>query len=68
MAHSLAKAEILLAVARIFREFDMELYNTTINDVRVVRDMFNGHPRKGSQGVRVMIKEWKGRPGSKEVS
>lgn len=46
----------------------MKLYDTTIEDVRVVRDMFNGHPRKGSQGVRVMIKEWKGRPGQKEVS
>ncbi|KAE8363103.1 cytochrome P450 [Aspergillus caelatus] len=62
----LAKAEILLVVARVFREFDMELYKTTIDDVRIVRDMFNGHPRKGSQGVRVMVKEWNGRPGSSE--
>lgn len=38
----------------------MELYDTTVDDVRIVRDMFNGHPRKGSQGVRVMIKGWNG--------
>jgi hypothetical protein len=54
---SLARAEILLAIATIFREFEMELFETTIDDVRIVRDMFNGHPRKGSQGVRVMIKD-----------
>ncbi|KAE8309097.1 cytochrome P450 [Aspergillus transmontanensis] len=64
----LAKAEILLVVARVFREFDMELYKTTIDDVRIVRDMFNGHPRKGSQGVRVIVKEWNGRPGLSDYS
>lgn len=46
-----------MAVATIFREFDMKLYETTEDDVRIVRDMFNGHPRKESQGVRVMIQE-----------
>ncbi|CEO59187.1 hypothetical protein PMG11_03870 [Penicillium brasilianum] len=60
----LAKAEILLVIATIFREFEMELYDTTFEDVRVVRDMFNGHPRKGSEGVRALITGWNGRPGS----
>ncbi|KAJ6002330.1 cytochrome P450 [Penicillium canescens] len=64
----LAKAEILLAVATIFREFEMELYKTTIDDVRIARDMFNGHPRKGSSGVRVMIKGWNRRPSSSKNS
>ncbi|CAG8906912.1 unnamed protein product [Penicillium nalgiovense] len=64
----LAKAGILLAVATIFRDFEMELYKTTIDDVRIVRDMFNGYPRKGSQGVRVVIKEWKGRETEREFS
>ncbi|KAB8267314.1 cytochrome P450 [Aspergillus minisclerotigenes] len=64
----LAKAKILLVVARVFREFDIELYKTTIDDIRIVRDIFNGHPRKGSQGVRVMIKKWNGRPGLSEYS
>ncbi|CAG8024629.1 unnamed protein product [Penicillium salamii] len=59
----LARAEILLAIATIFREFEMELHETTVDDVRIVRDMFNGHPRKGSQGVRVMIKGWNGNSG-----
>ncbi|KAJ5170027.1 uncharacterized protein N7500_002810 [Penicillium coprophilum] len=62
----LARAEILLAIATIFREFEMELYETTVDDVRIVRDMFNGHPRKGSKGVRVMIKDVSGHPGHSE--
>ena len=65
---SLAKAEILLVIATIFREFEMELYETTFEDVRVVRDMFNGHPRKGSEGVRALITRWNGRPGSGSTS
>ncbi|KAK4862903.1 hypothetical protein LT330_003036 [Penicillium expansum] len=64
----LARAEILLAIATIFREFEMELYETTVDDVRIVRDMFNGHPRKGSQGVRVMITDWNGRLRQSEDS
>ncbi|KAJ9492516.1 hypothetical protein VN97_g701 [Penicillium thymicola] len=58
----LARAEILLAIATIFREFEMELYEATVDDVRIVRDMLNGHPRKGSQGVRVMVTGWNGHP------
>ena len=46
----------------------MELYETTVDDVRIVRDMFNGHPRKGSRGVRVVIKEWNGHTGQKANS
>jgi hypothetical protein len=65
---SLARAEILLAVATIFREFEMELYDTTVDDVKIVRDMFNGLPRKGSQGVRVMIKDWNGHPEASRAS
>lgn len=65
---SLARAEILLAVATIFREFEMELYETTIDDVRIVRDMFNGHPRKESQGVRVMIQDCNRHPQASEYS
>ncbi|KAJ5206527.1 Cytochrome P450 E-class group I [Penicillium cf. griseofulvum] len=59
----LARAMILLAIATIFREFDLELYETTVDDVRIVRDMFVGHPRKGSQSVRVMVNDRKGHTG-----
>ncbi|OQE14965.1 hypothetical protein PENFLA_c034G07049 [Penicillium flavigenum] len=64
----LARAEILLAIATIFREFEMELYETTVDDVRIVRDMFNGHPRKASQGVRVVIKDCNGHPRQSAAS
>ncbi|KAJ5374407.1 hypothetical protein N7517_006413 [Penicillium concentricum] len=64
----LARAEIILAIATIFREFEMELYETTVDDVRTARDLFVGQPRKGSQGVRVMIKGVNGHPGQSEKS
>ncbi|KAJ5788781.1 hypothetical protein N7457_003771 [Penicillium paradoxum] len=64
----LARAEILLAVATIFRQFEMELHETTVDDVRIIRDMFNGHPRKDSQGVRVMIKDWTKHPQLSKTS
>jgi hypothetical protein len=54
---------ILLGIATIFREFDLELYETTVDDVRIVRDMFVGHPRKESQSVRVMVHDRNGDTG-----
>ncbi|KAJ5692351.1 cytochrome P450 [Penicillium macrosclerotiorum] len=58
----LARAEILMGLSTLFRDFEMELYDTTIEDVRIVRDMFNGHPYEGSKGVQVMIKDYHGPP------
>ncbi|GAD93895.1 benzoate 4-monooxygenase cytochrome P450, putative [Paecilomyces variotii No. 5] len=52
---NLAYAELFLTVAGIFRRFDMELHETTVDDVRLVRDRFFGASRDGSMGVRASI-------------
>lgn len=52
---SLAFAELYMAVATVFRTFDMKLHETTVDDVRLHSDMMLPHPKQGSKGVRVMI-------------
>lgn len=52
----LAKAEILLAVSTLLRRMDLELYETTVEDVAIKHDIFIPFPRMDSKGVRVLIK------------
>lgn len=54
---NLAYAELFLTIAAVFRRFDLELFETTIDDVKIVRDAFVGAPRAGSKGVRVLVKK-----------
>jgi cytochrome P450 len=56
LGRPLAEAEIHLALAAVFRRFDMELYETTRDDIDVAHDFFNPQPRKGSKGLRVTVK------------
>ncbi|KAL8919632.1 MAG: hypothetical protein Q9208_006664 [Pyrenodesmia sp. 3 TL-2023] len=52
----LAQTELYLAVAAVFRRFDLELYDTErLRDVESTRDCFTGEASKGSQGVRVRV-------------
>jgi cytochrome P450 len=53
---NLAKVEIYMCLAAVFRGFDMELFETTRTDVEVAHDFFNPQSRKGSKGVRVHVK------------
>ncbi|KAB8230910.1 cytochrome P450 [Aspergillus alliaceus] len=53
---NLAFAELYLAVATLFRKFDMELRDTTVDDVKLHSDMMLPHPKPDSQGVRVVLK------------
>jgi cytochrome P450 len=53
---NLAHAEIYLTLANVFSQFDLELYETTWDDVEVVHDFFNPSPRLDSKGVRVLVK------------
>ncbi|OJD35002.1 cytochrome p450 [Diplodia corticola] len=55
---NLAYAEMHIALATVLRRFGdrMELFDTTIDDVRVQRDLFIPKPRVGSKGVRVLIR------------
>lgn len=53
---NLAKAEMYLALATIFRRYDMELFETTRRDVDCAHDMFLPMPAQDSKGVRVVFK------------
>ncbi|KID83983.1 benzoate 4-monooxygenase cytochrome P450 [Metarhizium guizhouense ARSEF 977] len=48
---NLAYMELFLTVAHLFRRFDMELYDTEAEDVRIVRDMNMGYTRRGNLRV-----------------
>ncbi|KIX97334.1 uncharacterized protein Z520_06786 [Fonsecaea multimorphosa CBS 102226] len=56
LGRHLAEAEIYLTLAAIFRRFNMEIYQTTREDIDVAHDFFNPQPRKGSKGLRVLVK------------
>ncbi len=53
---SLAYAEMLFGVAVIIRNFDLELFETTWDDVDVAHDFFVALPKLDSNGVRVKVK------------
>ena len=53
---NLAYAEIYLTLAAVFRRFDLELFETTREDVDIVHDFFNPSARLDSKGVRVRVK------------
>jgi hypothetical protein len=54
-ACSLAHAQAYLVIAKVFRRFDFDLYETSQRDVTIVRDCFNGQSYKGSKGVRAHV-------------
>lgn len=49
MGITLAYCEPFLTLAAVFRRFDMELFETTLDDIKMVKDM------SGSKGVRIRI-------------
>jgi hypothetical protein len=54
--NSLVYAELYLTLAALLREFEIELFETTLDDVTYERDYIVGHPMDlSSQGVRVII-------------
>ncbi|CZT53321.1 uncharacterized protein RSE6_14811 [Rhynchosporium secalis] len=53
---NLAYAELFLAVSTLFRRYDMQLYKTNIDSVKLSADNFLPTPKPGTQGVRVLIK------------
>ncbi|PMD45104.1 putative cytochrome P450 [Hyaloscypha variabilis F] len=54
---NLAKAELFLMLATIFRRYDMELYDTIFErDVELKHDMFLPQPSDESRGMRVLFK------------
>ena len=53
---SLAYAELLFAIAMIIRKFDLELFETTWEDVEIVHDFFVALPRLDSKGVQIKVR------------
>ena len=53
---NLAYAELYLTLAAVFRRFDLQLFETTGEDVKVVHDFIFGAPRLDSRGVKVVVK------------
>lgn len=55
---SLANTEMYLAIAAIFRRFELKTFETDRQrDVDSTRDCFTGEASSKSQGVRVVVKE-----------
>lgn len=52
---NLARAEIVLTLATVFRKFDMELHDTTKADVEVARDYFAAYASANGKGLRVLL-------------
>lgn len=52
---SLAYAELYKTVACLFRRFELELYETCVDDVVMSHDFFAPVPRLDTKGVRVRV-------------
>jgi hypothetical protein len=52
---SLAYAELYYTISRFARRFDLELYQTTLDDIRIVRDLGFGLTKNGDLKVRARI-------------
>ncbi|GFF55322.1 trichodiene oxygenase [Aspergillus udagawae] len=57
---NLASAVIYRALAALVLRYDMELFETTREDVDIVRDNLMGAVKAGSKGVRMKLSERKG--------
>ncbi|KAL5337385.1 cytochrome P450 [Aspergillus crustosus] len=53
----LARSEILLVISALLRRMKFELFETTIEDVRVVHDIFIPFVKMDSKGVRLLVKD-----------
>lgn len=52
---SLAYAELYLTLSSVLRRFDLELFDTTNEDIEAVCDAFMPMPKEDSKGVRVLV-------------
>ncbi|KAL9623137.1 MAG: hypothetical protein Q9204_007976, partial [Flavoplaca sp. TL-2023a] len=53
---NLAYAELYMTIATVFRQFDLELFDTERSTVEFYRDYFNSFPKHGCDGVKVLVK------------
>lgn len=55
LSASLAYAELYLTLAKIIPRIEMDLFETTVEDVEPERDFFVAVPKLDSKGVRVKV-------------
>lgn len=55
LSSSLAYAELYTTVATVARSFDLELYQTTLENVRMARDISFAWPKEGEFSVKVKV-------------
>ena len=65
--NSIAQAEIYLALAHVHHQFDLELFETTRENVEAVFDWILPFPKGGKMTVKVKVKERKGVPTEGET-
>ena len=51
----LAQVELYLTIGNLFHRFNIELYDTTEEDIRFTHDFFSLDASKAAQGLRVMV-------------
>ena len=44
-----------MTIASFVRRFDMELYETTMDNIRIGRELGIGHPKQGEFSVRAKV-------------
>lgn len=54
---NLAYAELYLTLEAVFRKFELQLFETTRDDVDIAHDFVVGTPRLDSKGMRVLIRK-----------
>ena len=52
----LAQAELYMTIAALIRRFEFEVWQTTQDDMDIVVDYFVPMPKRGSKGLRVLVK------------
>ncbi|KAJ9223542.1 hypothetical protein DTO271D3_1622 [Paecilomyces variotii] len=52
---NLARAEMLIVMAKVFRNINFKLFETTREDVTLAHELFLPFPKKESKGVRVLV-------------
>jgi len=52
---NLAHAEIVLVIAAVFRRFNLEIFESSYEDVRIVRDVVAPDASRDSKGVRARV-------------
>ena len=54
---NLANAELHLFLSTFFRRYDMQLYETDVDSVKLWADFFLPMMKPGTKGVRVLVKK-----------